>query len=102
MFLIRETLNFTFFVPATTRHLWLATAATTMKTTVPDLYAFAGATALVQGPWSDVSKTPDERAHALVSEMTLDEKLAMLHARPPAPAASAQPTPPARTSATLC
>ena len=58
-----------------------------MKTTSSFLIfmLLAGATALVQGPWSDVSKTPDERAHALVSEMTLDEKLAMLHGPPTGP-----------------
>lgn len=37
---------------------------------------------LVPGPWSDVSATPDERAAALVANMTLDEKLAMLHGPP--------------------
>ena len=54
-----------------------------MKTTL--FLLFAGATALVQGPWSDVSKTPDERAHTLVSAMTIDEKLAMLHGPPTGP-----------------
>ena len=43
-----------------------------MKTTL--FLLFAGATALVQGPWSDVSKTPDERAHTLVSAMTMESE----------------------------
>jgi beta-glucosidase len=37
------------------------------------------ADALVEGPWSDVTLTPDERAAALLKNMTQDEKLVMLH-----------------------
>ena len=40
---------------------------------------------LVPGPWSDVTATPDERAAALVKNMTLDEKLEMLHGPPTGP-----------------
>lgn len=43
------------------------------------------ASGLVQGPWSDVTLTPDQRATALVKEMTLDEKLTMLHGPPSGP-----------------
>lgn len=39
----------------------------------------APAQGLVQGPWSDKSLDPDSRAQTLVSNMTLDEKLLMLH-----------------------
>lgn len=35
--------------------------------------------ALIQGPWSDRSLGPDERAAALLKEMNLDEKIQMLH-----------------------
>ncbi len=30
-------------------------------------------------PWSDASLSPDERADMVVKEMTLDEKIAMVH-----------------------
>lgn len=43
------------------------------------------AAALVPGPWSDVHQSPDQRAQALVAEMTLDEKLIMLHGPPAGP-----------------
>lgn len=39
----------------------------------------AAAHALVQGPWSDKTMDPGARAKALVANMTMDEKLAMLH-----------------------
>ena len=35
--------------------------------------------ALVRGPWSDTTATPDARARALLANMTLDEKISMLH-----------------------
>jgi len=41
------------------------------------------ARALVQGPWSDKTMDPSARAAALVANMTLDEKLAMLHGPDP-------------------
>mmetsp|Transcript_9552 Transcript_9552/g.18119 ORF Transcript_9552/g.18119 Transcript_9552/m.18119 type:complete len:717 (+) Transcript_9552:36-2186(+) len=34
---------------------------------------------LVSGPWSSVSDPPEKRAKALLDQMTLDEKLSMLH-----------------------
>ena len=34
---------------------------------------------LVQGPWSDRTAPPETRAAALVKEMTIAEKLAMVH-----------------------
>ncbi len=37
------------------------------------------ANALVHGPWSSLRDSPDQRAQALLNNMTLDEKLAMLH-----------------------
>ena len=42
---------------------------------------------LVQGPWSDQTAPPETRAAALVKEMTLIEKLAMLHGPSEGPAA---------------
>lgn len=33
----------------------------------------------VSGPWMDKSKTPDERADLVIAQMTLDEKLSLLH-----------------------
>jgi beta-glucosidase len=33
----------------------------------------------VTGPWSDAKKSPDERAELLLKEMTLDEKITLLH-----------------------
>ncbi|CAE8712230.1 unnamed protein product, partial [Polarella glacialis] len=38
--------------------------------------------ALVQGPWSDVSQPAEWRTQQLVSNMTLDEKLLLLHGNP--------------------
>jgi beta-glucosidase len=35
--------------------------------------------ALVQGPWSDVSLTPEKRARLLVANLTLEEKLVLFH-----------------------
>ena len=34
---------------------------------------------LVPGPWSDKQASPEDRAHALVANLTQDEKLSMLH-----------------------
>ena len=48
-------------------------------------FAASETSALVAGPWSDVSQTPDQRAETLLKEMTLDEKLAMLHGPPTGP-----------------
>jgi beta-glucosidase len=33
----------------------------------------------VTGPWSDVKKSPDERAELLLKEMTIDEKISIVH-----------------------
>jgi beta-glucosidase len=33
----------------------------------------------VTGPWSDTKKSPDERAELLLKEMTLDEKITLVH-----------------------
>jgi beta-glucosidase len=38
-----------------------------------------GQTPAVTGPWSDTKKSPDERAELLLKEMTLDEKITLLH-----------------------
>ena len=37
------------------------------------------ANALVEGPWSNLQATPEQRAAALLANMTQDEKLLMLH-----------------------
>ena len=54
-----------------------------------------GGTPAVTGPWSDKSLSPDQRADLLIGQMTLDEKIQLLHgsqggrgAPPPAPTAS--------------
>jgi len=44
--------------------------------------ALLGAKALVQGPWSDREVLPETRAHLLVRNMTLDEKILLLHGPP--------------------
>ena len=38
-----------------------------------------GQQAAVTGPWSDAAKSPDERAELLLKEMTLDEKITLVH-----------------------
>ncbi len=38
-----------------------------------------GGTPAVTGPWSDKTLSPDRRAELLVAEMTLDEKITLLH-----------------------
>ncbi len=43
------------------------------------LAQFPGQTPVVKGPWQDKSKTPDERADLLIAQMTLDEKVSLLH-----------------------
>lgn len=48
-----------------------------MKLTGAFLLATA-TNALVDGPWSDKSSPPKQRAQALVANMTLDEKLVMV------------------------
>src|ERR1019366_4931064 len=54
-----------------------------------------GGTPAVTGPWSDKSLSPDQRADLLIGQMTLDEKIQLLHgsqggrgAPAPAPTAS--------------
>ncbi len=54
-----------------------------------------GGTPAVTGPWSDKSLSPDQRADLLIGQMTLDEKIQLLHgsqggrgAPPPAPTTS--------------
>jgi len=54
------------------------------------LHSFAllflgGAQALVEGPWSDRLLPPDERARLVVANMTIDEKLLLLHGPPTGP-----------------
>jgi beta-glucosidase len=49
------------------------------------LIAASCAGALVPGPWSDVNDTPKKRAEELLANMTLPEKLAMLHGPPTGP-----------------
>ena len=36
------------------------------------------ATEILQGPWLNTALTPDERANALIAEMTKDEKILLL------------------------
>ena len=43
------------------------------------LAQFPGQTPVVKGPWQDKTKTPDERADLLIAQMTLDEKVSLLH-----------------------
>src|ERR1019366_2008410 len=38
-----------------------------------------GATPAVTGPWSDATLSPDRRAELLLGQMTIDEKIAILH-----------------------
>ena len=38
-----------------------------------------GATPAPTGPWSDKSLSPDQRADLLIGQMTLDEKIQLLH-----------------------
>src|SRR5450756_2713143 len=38
-----------------------------------------GATPAVTGPWSDATLSPDRRAELLAGQMTIDEKIAILH-----------------------
>jgi len=49
------------------------------------LTAVLGASALVTGPWSDVSAPPAQRAKLLLANMTLADKLQMLHGPPTGP-----------------
>ena len=57
------------------------------------LSSVALASALVEGPWSDMAATPEARAHALVANMTLDEKLTMLHGPPTGPCCQCKTSP---------
>ena len=41
-----------------------------------------GGVPAVTGPWSDKTKTPDQRADELIKVMTLDEKIQLLHGGP--------------------
>ncbi|HEV2425416.1 MAG TPA: glycoside hydrolase family 3 C-terminal domain-containing protein [Terriglobia bacterium] len=43
------------------------------------LAQFPGQAPAVKGPWQDKTKTPDERADLLIAQMTLDEKVSLLH-----------------------
>ncbi len=43
-------------------------------------FTLIAATALAQSPWMDKSLSPDQRADLLVKQMTLDEKISLLHA----------------------
>lgn len=43
------------------------------------LAQFPGETPPVKGPWQDKTKSPDERADLLIAQMTLDEKISLLH-----------------------
>jgi beta-glucosidase len=54
-----------------------------------------GGTPAVTGPWSDKSLSPDQRADLLIGQMTLDEKIQLLHGSQGgrgAPAAAPTPT----------
>jgi beta-glucosidase len=55
----------------------LVAAAAALAAFAPGAHAAAAPTA--QCPWMDASKTPAERANQLVSAMTLDDEIAMVH-----------------------
>ena len=57
-----------------------------------------GGTPAVTGPWSDKSLSPDQRADLLIGQMTLDEKIQLLHGSQGARGAAAAPAPTASRS----
>ena len=46
--------------------------------TIPTLHTFASSLA-ADRPWMNTALTPDQRADQLLAQMTLDEKIALLH-----------------------
>jgi beta-glucosidase len=46
---------------------------------VPAIAQFPGRPAPKHYPWSDTSRSPDERADLVIEQMTLDEKVSLLH-----------------------
>ena len=57
-----------------------------------------GGTPAVTGPWSDKSLSPDQRADLLIGQMTLDEKIQLLHGSQGGRGAAASPPPTASRS----
>ncbi len=47
--------------------------------TLPALTQFPGQPPAPKGPWMDKTKSPDERADLVIAQMTLDEKISLLH-----------------------
>ncbi len=66
------------------RRLLILAAALPLLCPTTDRYGsmlaqFPGQTPVVKGPWQDKTKSPDERADLLIGQMTLDEKVSLLH-----------------------
>jgi beta-glucosidase len=61
---------------------WCAVGVTFASVLVAGVYAQAPQRqAAPKGPWMDASLSPDQRAEMVVQQMTLDEKISLLHGR---------------------